>query len=339
MCKPNISDTQVSFVVPAYNMEGTIARCLDSILNQDYKNIEIILINDGSKDRTGEICEEYAMKDNRIKYVSRDNKGLSLTLKEGIGVCKTPFVMFVDSDDYIEPEMVRTLVSTQERTNADLVQSGINFIRVDGSLKGQKRMSNRMIDDKEELFYAYFIDSSMNNTMAAALFRRSLFDGIRFPEKALSIDLQVMPYVLSNCKVYQQVDAQLYNAVQYPNSVSRGDYSESMYRDKMNCNSLLNSFFEEKAPWLKDFMYYRKSTIAASMYYKIIKTKQKVIDREGKLKELKKMFADNYSLFKESSYYSNFGWKKKIGLGLFSIHPYLYTIFMTAYSKYMNIHI
>jgi len=330
---------KVSVVVPAYNMEGTIARCLDSILNQDYKDFELILINDGSKDRTGQICENYVQKDNRIRYVARENKGLSLTLKEGIEISTGSFITFVDSDDYVEPHMLRTLVTTQERTDADLVQSGINYMRVDGSLKGQKRMSNRMIDDKQELFYAYFIDASMNNTMAAALFHRSLFDGIVFPEKALSIDLQVMPYVLSNCHVYQQIDAQLYNAVQYPNSVSRGDYSESMYRDKMNCNTLLETFFVEKAPSLKDFMYYRKSSIAASLYHKILNTKQEVVDKDGKLKELKRMFSDNYRLFKKSQFYSSFSMKNKVRLGLFNIHPLLYIGFMTAYSKYMNINI
>lgn len=330
---------KISVIVPVYNMEKTLPRCLDSIQGQNYTNFEVILINDGSKDGTANICKYYSEKYDNIIYVSRENKGLSYTLKEGVCLSSAPFVIFVDSDDYVEPMMMRTLVTAQGRVNADIVQSGINFIRPDGSMKGQKKMANRMIDNKKALFYAYFIDTTMNKTLAAALFRRSLFDDVFFPEKALSIDLQIMPYVLNNCKVYQQIDVQLYNAVQYPNSVSRGDFSESMYRDKMNCNLLLDFFFEEKAPWLKDYMYYRKSEIAASMYYKIYKTTQEVVYKDEKMKELKQLFADNYNSFKESSCYSGFGWKKRMGLRLFNIHPCLYVGFMTAYSKFMNIHI
>lgn len=200
-------------------------------------------------------------------------------------------------------------------------------------------MGDRMIDDKEALLYAYFIDMSMNNTMAAALFRRDLFDDIKFPEGALSIDLQVMPFVLTKCEVYQQIDAQLYNAVQYPNSVSRGGFSENMYKDRMSCNKLLDNFFEKHAPNLREYMFYRKSSMAASMYHKISGTKEFVYDKAGKLQELRKLFSENYPLFRKSFYYSDFSKKKKIRLGLFNIHPKLYIAVLGFYAKYKNVHL
>ena len=100
-------ESKVSIIVPVYNMENTVRRCLNSIQNQTYKNIEIMVINDGSGDSSDIIIRELAETDKRIKYISRPNKGLSLTLKEGIDLSSGEWLMFVDSDDYIDDNIER----------------------------------------------------------------------------------------------------------------------------------------------------------------------------------------------------------------------------------------
>ena len=96
----------VSVIVPVYNVEKYLKKCVDSILSQSYQNIEVILINDGSLDGSGEICEAYAQKDERIKYITQNNSGLGKTRNRGVEEASGKYLLFVDSDDYIENTMI-----------------------------------------------------------------------------------------------------------------------------------------------------------------------------------------------------------------------------------------
>ena len=95
----------VSVIIPAYNIEDYIGRCLDSIISQTYKNLEIIVVDDGSRDRTGEILDNYAKKDRRIKVIHKENGGVSSARNKGIEVAEGDYIGFIDGDDLIEPEM------------------------------------------------------------------------------------------------------------------------------------------------------------------------------------------------------------------------------------------
>lgn len=114
----------VSVIVPVYNAEEKLEQCIMSILNQSYQDLELILINDGSKDRSGEICKKYAEYDKRIRYIERENKGASATRNEGISLALGQYIQFVDSDDYIEKNMTERLVNCIEETDADMVMCG-----------------------------------------------------------------------------------------------------------------------------------------------------------------------------------------------------------------------
>jgi len=119
--------SQISIVVPVYNAEKTIGRCIESLLNQTYKEIEIILINDGSNDNSGEICDFYAKKDNRIHVIHKKNEGVSKARNTGIKSVKSDYIMFVDSDDYIKTNMCEILYHSIDNTNYEVVICG--FIR------------------------------------------------------------------------------------------------------------------------------------------------------------------------------------------------------------------
>lgn len=114
----------VSVIVPVYNAEEKLEKCIMSILNQSYQKLELILINDGSKDGSGKICKKYAERDKRIRYIERENKGASATRNEGISLALGQYIQFVDSDDYIEKNMIKKLVSCMNNTNADVVICG-----------------------------------------------------------------------------------------------------------------------------------------------------------------------------------------------------------------------
>ena len=101
---------KISIIIPVYQVEKYIKRCLDSILSQTYSNLEIILIDDGSRDMSGKICDEYAIKDSRIKVIHQDNAGVSVARNKGLDICTGDYVTFVDSDDFLEPLMYEKMI-------------------------------------------------------------------------------------------------------------------------------------------------------------------------------------------------------------------------------------
>lgn len=130
----------VSVVVPVYNVEKYLDRCLASIMNQTYKNLEIILVDDGSKDTSGHICDEYAKKDNRIKVVHKKNGGLSSARNAGLRVATGKFVGFIDSDDDIELDMYEKMANTMKKYDVDFVMA--DYLRIFNSGKNFKKSIN-----------------------------------------------------------------------------------------------------------------------------------------------------------------------------------------------------
>jgi len=132
----------VSIIVPVYNVQNSVARCLESICAQTWKNIEIILINDGSKDESYSICESFREKDPRIVLVNKENSGVSATRNHGLTLATGEYVQFVDSDDYIEPDFTERLVTAAEEHHADLVISPYWMVIPANSTKMGNAMEN-----------------------------------------------------------------------------------------------------------------------------------------------------------------------------------------------------
>ena len=114
-------DCTISVIVPVYNSEKYLKRCIDSILNQTYKAIELILVDDGSPDNCGKICDEYAKKDKRVRVIHKTNAGVSAARNSGLEIASGNYATFVDSDDYIEPEMYGNMMEKVHQYNCDVV--------------------------------------------------------------------------------------------------------------------------------------------------------------------------------------------------------------------------
>ena len=110
----------VSIIIPVYNAENYIRDCLNSVIKQTYRNIEIILIDDGTLDNSGIICEEYAMKDERIRVIHKKNEGVSTARNVGIGLAKGRYILFVDADDFVTDEYVRMLCEKMKLYYVDM---------------------------------------------------------------------------------------------------------------------------------------------------------------------------------------------------------------------------
>ena len=137
---------RISVIVPVYNVEQYLPRCVESILAQIYENLEILLVDDGTKDNSGAICDAYARQDARVKAIHKKNGGLSSARNVGLDICTGDFILFVDSDDKIYRNTVKNLLECQEHTDADMVI--FNFCRDvsylgTGSKKEKKLKKNR----------------------------------------------------------------------------------------------------------------------------------------------------------------------------------------------------
>ena len=128
----------VSIILPVYNAQTHLARCIESILNQTYRNLELIILNDGSRDQSLPVCEEFRAKDSRIVLVDKDNSGVSDTRNLGLKLAGGQYVQFVDSDDYIDPDFTGHLVAAAEENNADLVIAPYKMVIPAGASKPEQ---------------------------------------------------------------------------------------------------------------------------------------------------------------------------------------------------------
>lgn len=125
----------VSVIIPVYNVEKYLAACLDSVLTQSYSNLEVIVVNDGSTDGSGSICDKYAQVDTRIKYVEQDNSGVSAARNNAMAMAQGEYVTFVDSDDILLPNAIEQMYSLMKSRNVDCVRTRCNVKRPDGTTK------------------------------------------------------------------------------------------------------------------------------------------------------------------------------------------------------------
>lgn len=192
-----MSIPKISIIVPIYNVEPYIHRCVDSILAQTYPNIEVVLVDDGSPDRCGEICDEYARQDTRVIVIHRENGGLSAARNSGIDACHGEYIGFVDSDDCIYSEMYERLYNDIMRFSTKL-----SFCHANGYYGGDflpPDYSQTTICETNTNVMRRALEESIWWSAWTKLYHRSLFDNIRFPEGKTNEDLPVTIRIYDRC--------------------------------------------------------------------------------------------------------------------------------------------
>jgi glycosyltransferase involved in cell wall biosynthesis len=169
----------ISIIVPVFNVEPFIHKCVDSILAQTYTNFELILVDDGSTDGSGKICDEYSKKDARINVIHKQNGGQSTARNAGINAAKGNYLSFVDADDYIEPIMIETLFNLAVQYDADISECGYISIFKDKEIICN--FGNGIEYGEGNFLVEKFIDSDIFYGVVTKLFRASLFNRIKFP--------------------------------------------------------------------------------------------------------------------------------------------------------------
>jgi glycosyltransferase involved in cell wall biosynthesis len=218
----------ISVIVPVYNTEEYLKRCLDSIINQSYKNLEILCIDDGSTDNSGKICDEYALKDNRIKVIHKENGGLASARNAGLKTASGRYINTVDSDDWIEPHTYQYVMDIMIRYNPDLIKWAyynvnkkgkklpVPIVSYSGLLEGQA---------VNEFIYDIIYGKNGTNSVWDTLFKKEIIKNnkLNIPEQITQgEDLYLLVSYLLHCKsVYLLSDKHFYNYFQNSSSLTK----------------------------------------------------------------------------------------------------------------------
>lgn len=227
----------ISVIIPIYNKEKYLDNCLKSIINQSYKEIEIILINDGSTDSSEEICKRYKSKDNRIKLISTENRGAASARNTGIENAVGKYLSFIDADDYIENTFYETMLDLIKTHNAQIAECG--FERITEGEKytfPKKNQETRVMTRKEALIELYGKDDKEHVKtviMCNKLFESNLFKNIRYISGRIIDDETIIYRLIEQCKRIVETNDILYGYVQSSNSIMRKDFSMKRLDDSI----------------------------------------------------------------------------------------------------------
>lgn len=222
--------SKISIIVSVYNGEKSIERCISSICNQTYADIEVIIVNDGSTDRTREMCEQMCKQDGRIKLFNIQNGGVANARNYGIDHSTGDYIMFVDADDYIEKDMCAVLQQKMCQYNVKLVVSKAVDEDVCGNVIARPKVSKSGIIQFDEEFS--FVEDYACFVSWGCLYKRDILDGIRFDSRFYVGEDSLFFYmVVNNCKKYFITDETFYHYVIYSNSLSNGKVDDRKYTE------------------------------------------------------------------------------------------------------------
>jgi glycosyltransferase involved in cell wall biosynthesis len=227
----------ISVIVPIYNVEKYIRKCIDSIVGQTYKNLEIFLVDDGSADNCGSICEKYAQKDKRIKVIHKENGGLSSARNAALDVATGDYVMFVDSDDWVEPDFCKRALEMAIREDVSIVSFAYNNVIINeknNEIKRYGRATNnvRKVTSSEAIKHLILKDDVIFNFAWNKIYKRELFNDVRYP-MGMTYEDQGTTYILlykaKNIFVSNEI---LYNYVRRVDSISGEWYTPHAVHDR-----------------------------------------------------------------------------------------------------------
>lgn len=320
-------DKLISVIVPIYNVEKYLCQCIDSIRYQTYRNLEIILVDDGSPDSCGKICDEYEKKDNRIKVIHKKNGGLSSARNAGITVATGEYIGMVDSDDFLLPSMYERLLELIEKNDCSIAVCrtiDVNSRNVP-SVNNEGKLYN-IYRGSELLNEIYARKPQYNPAPCNKLYRRNLFNTIHFPDGKIHEDEWILPRLLLNSKKIVITEEIFYCYYLSPNSIMRGEFKEKKFD--------VFYVFEDRMQFFKkhkmEDLYLQTQ---AQYYLRICMLYYELMNAEIENKEKwKRLLIEKISELKSSdNKYMDRKWKKKSEM--YINHPYVIKIDRTLRKK------
>lgn len=209
---------KVSIIIPVFNCERYISACLESIIHQTYDNIEVIIVNDGSTDRSGIICDQYAKKYEFIYVFHQANSGAGIARNSGFSYSTGEYIMYVDADDYISLHCIEDVVEQLEKHCADIVEVGMVFMLATKNLFSNCDQTITILKGKNQINQN---GKLLRNVACGRLYRRNIIEGIDFTDRRIGEDCEFSEKILKNCNIFVRYNYGLYVYRAYQESVTR----------------------------------------------------------------------------------------------------------------------
>ncbi len=264
-------NSKISIIIPVYNVEKYLNRCIESIVNQTYKNIEIILINDGSTDNSQKILNEYKKYKNIFVY-KKNNGGLSSARNYGLKYVTGDYIMFVDSDDWIDINCIENLVSYLcTNKNIDIIEFGYRNVN-DAGIINQHKFDNKQIDDNNNILYEYFYGNTIVDMVCNKIYKATLFDNLMFVEGKIHEDYMITPKLLYKSNNISIISDVYYNYYRRDNSITNSKYTEKKL-DRLFAGEYVVDFCRANCPQFLDIAKIKYAFICIYSYYDLFNAK------------------------------------------------------------------
>lgn len=244
---------KISILIPVFRVEKYIKKCISSVLNQTYKNLEIILIDDGSDDNCGAICDAYQTADSRIKVIHKENGGLSSARNAGLRIATGEYLYFLDSDDFIEEKLIEDLLRLQKQYDADIIIG--TLCKVDENDEPVEEISfcNEVISLEGLEMLDYILKKSPSWEACGKLYKRSLFENTFFLEGVLYEDLHLLPKLFAKAKKIVLINNGMYHYLFRAESIM-GQSELVLKSDLVMIARDSMSYFRENIPEIANYM-------------------------------------------------------------------------------------
>lgn len=235
----------ISVIVPVYNVEKYLDKCIQSILGQTYKDFELIFVDDGSTDCSGDICDRYADKDSRISVIHKENGGPSIARNEAVIQSRGEFITFIDSDDYVALDYLESLYCAIEKNNADISAVLMKEILEDADFrKGKNHRKLKVMSGRKALLNVLY-QKDLDTTPCGMLFRRKIVLENPFPEGKYHEDDFTMFKYFEQAKIVVIVEAIMYYYVQHASSIMH-QRTRKIIKDEIEASDNLEDYFRKK---------------------------------------------------------------------------------------------
>lgn len=291
----------LSVIIPVYNVEEYIDQCIQSVVKQTYTNLEIILIDDGSPDNCPQICDNWSKKDKRIRVIHQKNSGLSAARNVGIDCSKGDLIAFVDSDDFIDENMYENMINAMKLGNADVVVCG-RYIYSDKKIITKCCVKQIKIFNNKEAINELFIGKKIEEASWDKIYKKALFNGIRFPLNEINEDLVTIPYIFERAKKIVHVGNAYYYYRKNNFGISKSSYNEHK-QVVIKHLKMLDEYFSDKDVCYKKSISLLKARYSYSILLSLSTNLQVKKKYESDYKVYLDMLKSNFfAFFMESSY-------------------------------------
>ena len=315
----------ISVIVPVYNVRTYLEKCFDSVAGQSWRNLEIILVDDGSTDGSGELCEELAGRDSRVRVIHKKNGGLGSARNAGIDAAKGELLSFVDSDDWIEGGMYDTMTEIMHRENAQIIACGIKRVSEAGTVSYyQDNLEERAIYSREEALIELPKNERLSNSMCNKLFRRETIKGLHINEQIFYEDNPFTPQCIARAERVAYTAEPFYCYFERSGSISRKSFSVREF-DRVTADRMRLDFYHEHFPQCEFAAAIAYIGSGLKVYYQPRDCQEARERREQLREELKRTIRSYPEL--------PFTEKQRAKAKLFLLSPALYTASMKLRGK------